>query len=563
VAESDYECRDTSSRVITVHPKPYSDFNFPVTVDCPPFPVSFSNASRGVDLVYEWKFDDTSPVTTETNPTHIFDNIGYDIAEYNIELISTTTFGCKDTIIKPILIYPRVDVDFGASAWEGCSPIIIDFDGAPLNQNQVTWYIDDAAFSTLEDPSYRFVNNTSDNITYHIKFKGTSLYNCTDDTIKQVTIYPSPMTEFIPDPVLQDFNTDTDISMVKFTNYTQHQGSGTWNYQWSYGDGTTDVNDQESFVKEYTIWGDINNSNKIPVSLTAWNKNNPECRDSVQHDVIINPPIPEIDLAEDIAGCVPFFVQFTSTTKYIYEESYQWDFGYNGETGTGVAPSFLYTEPGIYIVKLTVEGDGGLNWDYKKIVVHSKPIIDFTFAPELVLKKSETEDATPVKFFNSTLFGNEYLWEFGDDQISTLYEPDHIYEDTGKYYITLIATSPEGCIDTMTHPEPVIVEGRRLMDFPTAFIVSSSGPADENYDPSDPNKAVFRPVAQGVETYRLEIYNRWGELIFVSEDVNKGWNGYVEGKLVKQDVYIWRVTATFTDGRPLIKAGDVTLLVQP
>ena len=115
----------------------------------------------------------------------------------------------------------------------------------------------------------------------------------------------------------------------------------------------------------------------------------------------------------------------------------------------------------------------------------------------------------------------------------------------------------------MTHPEPVIVEGARLLDFPTAFIVSASGPADENYDPSDPDKAVFRPVAKGVEKYRLEIYNRWGELIFVSEDVNKGWNGYVEGKLVKQDVYIWRVTATFTDGRPLIKAGDVTLLVQP
>ena len=563
VAESDYECMDTSSQVITIHPKPYSDFNFPVTVDCPPFPVTFSNTSRGVDLVYEWNFDDLTPSSSEVNPTHTFDNVGFEISEYNIELISTTTFGCMDTIIKPILIYPRVDVDFGASAWESCSPIIIDFDGAPLNQNQVTWYIDDAAFSTLEDPSYRFVNNTPDNITYDIKFKGTSLYNCTDDTIKQITIFPSPMAEFIPDPILQDFNTETDISLVEFINYTQHQGSGTWDYQWSYGDGTTDFSDQETFVKGYTTWGDINNKNKIPVTLTAWNKNNPECIDSVSHDIIINPPIPEIDIAEDVAGCVPLFVLFTSTTKYIYEDSYQWVFGHNGETATGVAPSHLYTEPGVYVVKLTVEGDGGLNWDYKKIVVHSKPIIDFTFAPELVLEGSSIEDDTPVKFFNSTLLGEDYLWEFGDGEISTLYEPDHIYLDTGRYYITLIATSEEGCIDTMTHPEPVIVEGTRQLDFPTAFVVSASGPADENYDPSDPNKAIFRPVARGVENYRLEIYNRWGELIFISEDVNKGWNGYVDGELVKQDVYIWRVTATFTDGKPLIKAGDVTLLVQP
>ena len=73
-----------------------------------------------------------------------------------------------------------------------------------------------------------------------------------------------------------------------------------------------------------------------------------------------------------------------------------------------MAPSHLYTEPGVYVVKLTVEGDGGLNWDYKRIIVHSKPIIDFTFAPELVMEGSSIEDDTPVKFFNSTLLGEDY-----------------------------------------------------------------------------------------------------------------------------------------------------------
>jgi PKD repeat protein len=563
IAESDYECRDTMSQVIVIHPKPKSDFNFPVTVDCPPFPVTFSNTSRGTDLGYQWDFDDSSPLSGETNPTHIFNNESYEISEYNVELVSTTAFGCKDTIIKPILIYPRVDVDFGATAWQGCSPMIIDFDGTARNHSQVTWYVDDAAFSTLENPSYRFVNNTSGNITYNIKFKATSLYNCTADTVKQVTIFPSPMVEFIPSPILQDFNTETDICLVEFTNYTQHQGSGTWNYQWSYGDGTTEVNAHETFIKEYTIWGDVNNHNKIPVMLTAWNKDNPQCRDSVFHDIIINPPIPEIDIAEDVAGCAPLFIHFSSTTKYIYEDSYQWDFGYNGATSGVAKPTFVYTEPGVYIAKLTVEGDGGLNWDYKKIVVHSKPIIDFTFAPEIVMEGSSIENDTMVKFFNSTLLGNEYLWDFGDGQFSSEKEPFHIYEDTGKYYVTLIATSIEGCVDTFTHPIPVIVEGARQLDFPTAFIVSKAGPADENYDPSEPSLRIFRPVAKGVEKYRLEIYNRWGELIFVSEDVNKGWNGYIDGKLAKQDVYVWRVTATFTGGKPMIKAGDVTMLVQP
>ncbi|MBN2611254.1 MAG: PKD domain-containing protein [Bacteroidales bacterium] len=562
IAESDYKCTDTISHTITIHPKPKADFNFPVTVDCPPFPVTFTNISRGTDLTYQWDFADGG-FSADKDPTHIFSNDGFVIKENNIELISTTQFGCSDTVYKPILVYPKVDVDFDATAWHGCSPMVITFDGSAVNQNYVIWYLNEDAFSTLENPTYRFVNNTPDNQTYDIRFKATSLYNCTADTVKQITIYPSPATEFIPDPVLQDFNTETDITTVQFKNYTQHQDNGQWEYRWDFGDGTTGSNTEEVFNKEYTIWGDINNKNKIPVSLLTWNRNNPECRDSAQHEIIINPPLPQIDIAEDVAGCEPLTVNFMSTTKYIYEDSYSWDFGYNGQTGTGAAPMFTYNEPGVYIVKLTVEGDGGLNWDYKKIIVHSKPQIDFTFAPGLVMEGSETEEPTPVKFFNSTMLGNDYTWEFGDGQSSIEKEPTHVYEDTGKYYVTLVATSIDGCMDTMLSEIPVIVEGARKMEFPNAFVVDPAGPADEYYDPSDPNRAVFRPVAQGVENYRLEIYNRWGELIYVSEDINKGWNGYVDGKIMKQDVYIWRVTATFTDGKPFMKAGDITLLVKP
>lgn len=564
IAESDYKCRDTISHSVTIHPKPNAEFNFPVTVDCPPFAVPFSNLSRGTDLTYEWNFDDGTTVSTEKDPIHTFYNNGYVISEKNIKLIATTQFECKDTVYKPILVYPKVNVDFRATAWQACSPIVINFDGSAINQSFITWYLNDEPFSTLENPAYRFVNNTPDNRTYNIRFKATSLYNCTADTMKQITIFPSPMTEFIPTPVLQDFNTNTDITTVEFMNYTQHQDTGPWNYLWSFGDGSTSANNQETFIKEYSIWGDINNKNTIPVSLMAWNRNNPECRDSAQHNIIINPPIPQIDIADDVAGCAPLSVQFTSTTKYIYEDSYSWDFGYNGQTGAGSAPAFTYYDPGVYIVKLIVEGDGGLNWDYKKIIVHRKPGIDFTFTPELVMLRSETETGTPVKFFNNTMMGEDYTWNFGDDSpLETEKEPEHEYIKTGKYYITLIATSPEGCMDTMTHPIPVIVEGARNLKFPNAFIVDPSGPIDENYDPDKPDRNIFRPVAAGVVKYKLEIYNRWGELIWMTEDVNKGWNGYVNGKPAKQDVYVWRVTATFTDGRPLVEAGDVTLLVRP
>jgi len=107
-----------------------------------------------------------------------------------------------------------------------------------------------------------------------------------------------------------------------------------------------------------------------------------------------------------------------------------------------------------------------------------------------------------------------------------------------------------------------VIDGRGRIRFPNVISIFPDDPAEEYYNPGEPDPRIFRPVAEGIEKYKLEIYNRWGELIFVSEDVNRGWNGFIKGSPAKQDVYVWRVTATFSNGRPYVEAGDVTLLVR-
>ena len=74
--------------------------------------------------------------------------------------------------------------------------------------------------------------------------------------------------------------------------------------------------------------------------MTVRNESHPECSDTVDRYVVINPPLPQVDLGPDIEGCMPLEVEFPSTTKYIYEDSYQWDFGYQGMTSTEQYPSF-------------------------------------------------------------------------------------------------------------------------------------------------------------------------------------------------------------------------------
>jgi PKD repeat protein len=559
-ATSEYGCDSTVSGMVTIHPKPMADFTYPMTVDCPPFSVPFTNNSMGTSLDYNWDFNNGN-TSTEMNPVQTFNNTGSAIVENPITLIVNTDFNCADTAVKPVQVYPGVEVDFDASDWNGCNPMQINLNGTATNENEFYWSIDGKIFSNYEDPSYRFVNETVSDKVFNVKFKAISINGCTSDIVKQITIYPKPLAEFLPSPQALDFNTETDITFVTLNNLTNTQAI--WGYHWDFGDGTTSEQSSASFVKDYTIWGDINNESRIPVSLIATNLNHTACADTVLHFVIIKPPLPKVDLGPNMSGCMPLIVEFPAATKYNYPDSYQWDFGFEGQISTDDEPApLIYDTAGVYIVRLLVQGDGGSNWDYKTITVYPKPIADFSFTPDYAWLGSQNEAGTPIKFFNTTRQGVSYIWQFGDTEVSNEFQPQHEYLKVGTFYVTLIAESGEGCMDTLVHETPIIIEGRGRLNFPNVITIVPGDAADENYDPGEANPRIFRPDAEGVEKYKLEIYNRWGELIFVSDDVNKGWNGFIKGSPVKQDVYVWRVTAMFTNGRPYVKAGDVTVLVK-
>ena len=561
-ATSEYGCDSTILHTVTIRPKPMAVFDFPVAVDCPPFPVQFTNGSTGTSLDYHWNFSN-GQTSEDQNPLQSFDNPGSDILEYPVNLIVVTDYNCSDTALKPVKVYPGVSVDFEASAWNGCHPIQINLDGTATNENEYYWYINGSVISNYEDPSYRFANESATDKTFAVRFKAVSTNGCVDDTSKSITIYPKPLAEFLPDPQAQDFNTETDITTVTFNNQTNNQSA--WSYRWDYGDGTNSTQSAASFPKNYSIWGDIHNENRIPVSMIATNTSHPLCADTTMHFVIIKPPLPKIELGPDISGCVPLTVEFPSTTKYNYPDHYEWDFGFENQHSTARKPGpMVYDTAGIYIVRLLVEGDGGTNWDYKTINVYSKPEAKFTFAPDSAWVRSQTEPGTPIMFLNLTDRAELYTWDFNSDNEPDSYEfqPLHEYTTTGVFYITLTAENAQGCTDTYTH-SPVKIMAHGELNFPNIIVITPGSPADEYYDPYDlDNTGIFRPVNVGVNKYKLEIYNRWGELIFKTEDVNRGWNGYINGSPAKQDVYVWRVTAIFTNGRPYIDGGDVTLLIK-
>ena len=100
------------------------------------------------------------------------------------------------------------------------------------------------------------------------------------------------------------------------------------------------------------------------------------------------------------------------------------------------------------------------------------------------------------------------------------------------------------------------------MEFPTAFTPNATGSNGGYYDPTGYDNDVFRPLHVGVESYELMVFTKWGEMVFFSNDVHVGWDGYIQGKLASQDVYAWKCTAVLSDGAKVQQIGNVTLLAR-
>jgi hypothetical protein len=120
--------------------------------------------------------------------------------------------------------------------------------------------------------------------------------------------------------------------------------------------------------------------------------------------------------------------------------------------------------------------------------------------------------------------------------------------------------SEYGCSDTLTVSN-AFTGSANFIKFPNAFIPNPNGPSSGYYSTSsDEEGHVFHPFFSGVSEYQLKIFSRPGVLIFESNDINIGWDGYYKGQLCQSGVYIWKVRGNYINGEPFTKMGDLTLL---
>jgi gliding motility-associated-like protein len=255
-------------------------------------------------------------------------------------------------------------------------------------------------------------------------------------------------------------------------------------------------------------------------------------------------------------GCPPLSVRFarTSVDKY----AYTWYFGDKSAMSTDENPTFIYETPGRYSAKLVVTGPDGKPVEMVKTnIVRELPEANFELVPSKVYIPEEE-----LRCFNYSSGGKDYLWEFGDGGTSTDLNPSYVYRDSGFYSVKLKVWSQYGCVDSLTLENGVHVIESSKIKFPSAFTPNSNGAGGGSYNRFDYSNDVFYPIVitGEIQNYHLQIYNRWGVLIFESNDINIGWDGYYRDKLMMQDIYIYRVSGRLNNGKKINAAGDFMLM---
>lgn len=136
-------------------------------------------------------------------------------------------------------------------------------------------------------------------------------------------------------------------------------------------------------------------------------------------------------------------------------------------------------------------------------------------------------------------------WTFDQDGAYTEQNPLYNFSTDGEHEVWLAVEDSYGCHDTImkTIRPPIFVYG------PNAFSPDGDGTND-----------VFKFKGMGIEHFELMIFNRWGELLFQADDINRGWDGTYKGKLVPTGVYVYRVRAESYENIVFEKAGSVNLI---
>lgn len=448
IVYSQQGCVDSSVRQISILPIPVVDFAW--NNNCQSLLTQFTDLTQtgtGINpIAWQWNFGDPSSGTANfaftPYPVHLYNQPG----TYNVSLDVMTSQGCSAMVTKQVTIYPSPVAQF-------------TFDTACLGQHThftdlststspiLSWdwdFGDGSAHSSLQNPDHLYAAAGM----YNVKLVVTDIQGCTAEIIRQVKVEDLPYAAFTfssPNCAGQE---------VQFVSQSSVSQGYIASWEWQFGDGSTQLIQHPANPNTSHIYSSPGNYT-VTLTVTAASG----CQQLAVHQVEVQPnPMANFTFPDN--NCEQSAVTFTNTSLTnggAPFSNWYWDFGdpLSGNNNISYLPSptHIYNEAGTYDVMLVAFNSAGCSDTViRQVVVSDLPTASFT-APEVCL--GEPTQFTSTSTPNSGALMS-FDWDFGDGSPhSNIANPQHLYNASGTYQVTLTVTNTPGCISSITQPVAV------------------------------------------------------------------------------------------------------------
>ena len=428
---------------------------------------------------------------------------------------------CDTASMLTIMIVNDVDLDFDFTPMLGCESDSVQFTNLTDSLIYYRWNFGDG--SPHDTATFSPFHIYEDQGDYGVWLVGINERGCIDSLLKIVSLVHPLEASFIQskDSVCQSVN-----NSIAFFN----ESVGSINtYSWDFGDGNT--SDLEDPIHFYTAAGSFITrlivTDDIGCSDTAFN-------------IVYVDTTPSLSLSFDkdeicSGDQIRVNAHYTATAKDLI-----WNFG-DGSVVRNLEPSFThsYPTPGQYIITVTSEHP----------VCPDSTVFDTVFVKQYPQINLGADDAICLRgapiMLDPTMMvtnppGTIYYWNTGDSMAVLKITEPGVY----RVYANL-----DGCITT----DEIEINKDCYTDVPNSFTPNGDGANDYFY----PRQL----LSEGIVDFKMVIYNRWGELIFETNNPEgRGWDGKFDGKDQPMGVYVYQMSVRYKNQTAEKYSGNVTLL---
>lgn len=505
-------CQATDAQSVTIYPLPQPAMNiFDGQEFCEFEEIQFQNQTQGNFASILWDFGDNAflpafPNTQSTldNPTFYYDNFAF--SPYTVTLVVFDNNGCVDVQQTVIIIHDKPEAEFSSTIeCEGIATSFTD-ESTVIVSNVTGWdweFGDNFGTSTAQNPTYVYPQTG----TYQTQLIVETDAGCKDTVIN--TVYVDPV------PTVSLAGIDTCLNdETSFTNGTIPQDNTITNWDWDFGDsGTATGLTTAHTYADHGIY---------TVTLTATTDSGCVASGTTNVEVFPNPePAFSMQTAE---GCTPHEVFFLdeSTIANGILDTYFWNLG-DSTTSTSPNPFNTYPDSGYYDITLSVTSSEGCNTEITvtdAVRANITPVAKFTIKEDRLTLLDAALEMT-----EASEHALAWYWSLGDGTTSSDVLPEHTYAEPGVYDIVLQVTNGD-CED--------VAFGQVTVEPVFSFYIPSAFTPDE-----DGINETFFGTGEAIKTYNMKISDRWGELLFESNEPDYHWDGTYKGKPVEAGLYVY------------------------